>query len=71
MRGNSMGREKSMLRYKVAETTEVTDETLEAIINDWVAKGWMLENIQFAMRDASRRPAMAFLLFTRSETSAF
>jgi hypothetical protein len=62
-----MGEEKRMLRYKVAETTEVTDETLEAIINDWVAKGWTLESIQFAMRDASRRPAMAFILFTRSD----
>jgi hypothetical protein len=56
-----------MLRYKVAETTEVTDESLEAIINDWVGKGWNLESIQFAMRDASRRPAMAFILFTRTE----
>jgi hypothetical protein len=56
-----------MLLYKVAETTEVTDEALEAIINDWVAKGWSLESIQFAMRDASRRPAMAFILFTRSD----
>jgi hypothetical protein len=61
------GRNKSMLRYKVAETTEVTDESLEAIINDWVSKGWTLESIQFAMRDASRRPSMAFILFTRSE----
>jgi hypothetical protein len=67
MRGNSLGKEKNMLRYKVAETTEVTDEALETIINEWVAKGWTLENIQFAMRDASRRPAMAFILFTRSD----
>jgi hypothetical protein len=67
MRGNPLGREKSMLRYKVAETTEVTDEALEAIINEGVAKGWTLESIQFAMRDASRRPAMAFILFTRSD----
>jgi hypothetical protein len=67
MCGNSAERGNSMLLYKVAETTEVTDEALEAIINDWVAKGWSLESIQFAMRDASRRPAMAFILFTRSD----
>jgi hypothetical protein len=67
MRGKSTGKDKCMLRYKVAETMEVTDEALEAIINDWVGKGWTLDGIQFAMRDASRRPAMAFILFTRPE----
>jgi hypothetical protein len=67
MCGNSPEGGNSMLLYKVAETTEVTDDALEAIINDWVGKGWTLENIQFAMRDASRRPAMAFIFFTRSE----
>ena len=54
-----------MLRYKVVETSLVTDEELEKILNEWVSRGWRLEGIQFAMREASKRPAMAFVLFTR------
>jgi hypothetical protein len=56
-----------MLGYKVVETSSVTDECLEAIINEWVSKGWAFDGMQFAMRESSKRPAMAFLLFTRSE----
>jgi hypothetical protein len=59
-----------MLAYKVVETSSVTDEALEAIINEWVGKGWSLDGIQFAMRDASKRPAMAFVLFTREAPAA-
>jgi len=51
--------------YKVVEATLVTDENLERIINEWVGQGWQFDGMQFAMRDASKRPAMAFLLFTR------
>lgn len=57
-----------MIRYKVVETSQVTDESLEAILNEWTAQGWHFEGMQFAMREASRRPAMAFVLFTRAET---
>jgi len=53
--------------YKVVEVTTVTDEELERVINEWVQKGWSLNTIQFAMRDASKRPAMAFVIFTKSE----
>ena len=53
------------IRYKVVETQVVTDEVLEDLINCWVQKGWHLDGVQFAMSDASRRPAMAFILFTR------
>jgi hypothetical protein len=56
-----------MLAYKVVETSSVTDETMEKIINDWVKKGWAFDGMQFAMRESSKRPAMAFLLFTRQE----
>lgn len=56
-----------MLAYKVVETSTVTDESLEAIINDYVGQGWQFDGMQFAMRDASKRPAMAFVLFTRKE----
>ena len=55
------------LLYKVVETSDVTDECLERIINQWVAQGWGLDTIQFAMRDSSKRPAMAFIIFTNSE----
>ncbi len=54
-----------MLRYKVVELSTVTDEDLEEAINAAVKDGWSLDGIQFAMRDSSKRPAMAFILFTR------
>ena len=54
-----------MLEYKVVETSIVTDEELELIINEWVSKGWQFDGIQFSTRDSSKRPAMAFVLFTR------
>lgn len=54
-------------QYKVVETQTVTDVDLERIINEWVAQGWTLDGIQFAMRESSKRPAMAFVVFTRSE----
>jgi hypothetical protein len=54
-------------RYKVVETQTVTDDELERIINEWVAKGWTLDGVQFAMRESSKRPAMAFVVFTRAE----
>ena len=57
----------SALRWKVVEASTVTDESLETILNEWVAQGWTFEGIQFAMRESSKRPAMAFVLFTRAE----
>lgn len=54
-----------MLKYKVVELATVTDEEMEAAINSKAAEGWRLESIHFAMRDASKRPSMAFLLFTK------
>ena len=56
-----------MIEYKVAETSIVTDEQLEGIINEWVGRGWSFEGIHFVIREASRRPSMAFLLFTREK----
>lgn len=52
-------------RYKVVELTTVTDETLEQELNTWVARGWQLDSIRFAMHEGSRRPAMAFIIFVR------
>ena len=54
-----------MLTYKVIELATVTEEVIEATLNEWTAKGWRFDGMQFAMRESSRRPAMAFVLFTR------
>ena len=53
-------------RYKIVESSVVTDEALEAIVNEWVRRGWAFDGMQFAMRESSKRPAMAFLTFTRA-----
>ena len=54
------------IRYKVVETSDVTDQTLEEILNEWTAQGWRFDTMQFAMRESSKRPSMAFLTFTRT-----
>ena len=54
-----------MIEYKVVELSQVTDESIENSLNLWIKEGWTLENIYFAMRDSSKRPSMAFLLFTK------
>lgn len=51
--------------YKVVETSTVTDDELERILNEWVAQGWTFDRVQFVMREASKRPAMAFVMFSR------
>jgi hypothetical protein len=53
------------LQYKVVETSTVTDEEIESILNEWTRRGWAFDTIQFAMRESSKRPSMAFLTFTR------
>ncbi len=53
------------LEYKIVEVATVTDEELERTINHWVEQGWRYDGIQFAMRESSKRPAMAFVTFTR------
>ncbi len=57
-----------MLEYKVVELHTVTDEEMEAAINAQVRDGWSFDGVHFAMREASKRPAMAFIMFTREET---
>jgi hypothetical protein len=57
-------------RYKVVETSAVTDEELERIFNEWTQQGWKLDGVRFAMSDASRRPTMAFVTFTREDDAA-
>ena len=53
-----------MIKYKVVELSVVTDESLEDVLNQRTAEGWHFDSIQFVVREASKRPAMAFVLFT-------
>lgn len=46
----------------------MTDEEIERVVNEWTSMGWVFESLQFAMREASKRPAMAFVFFTRKMT---
>jgi len=55
--------------YKVVETSSVTEDEIERILNERVAEGWVFDGMQFAMRESSKRPSMAFLLFTRDADS--
>ena len=53
------------LTYKVVELTLVTDEEIEQTLNEWTQQGWRLDSVHFAMRDSSKRPSMAFVIFQR------
>ncbi len=53
------------LVYKFVELSIVTDETIEEVVNLWTGKGWLFEGIRFVVGEASRRPQMAFISFTR------
>ena len=57
------------LRYKFVELSTVTDDSLEECVNEWVALGWTFDGIRFVMSEASRRPTMAFVSFTRQEAA--
>ena len=54
-----------MTEYRVVEVSTVTDEELTRVLNEHVGRGWQYDGMQFAMRESSKRPAMAFVLFTR------
>ena len=56
------------LVWKVVELSSVTDLEIEEVLNEWTGQGWTLDNIQFAMRESSKRPSMAFIAFTREES---
>jgi len=56
-----------MINYKVVELATVTDMEIETVLNEKVAEGWSFDGIHFAMKDSSKRPAMAFIMFTREE----
>ena len=53
------------LVYKVVELSSVSDQEIESILNQWSSLGWSFDTMQFAMRESSRRPAMASICVTR------
>jgi len=57
-----------MIEYKVVELAVVTDESIEEALNARTAEGWHFDSVQFVIREASKRPSMAFVLFTREGT---
>jgi hypothetical protein len=59
-----------VLVYKFVELSTVTDESLETCVNEWVPQGWALEGIRFVTTEHSKRPAMAFVSFTRETAMA-
>ena len=58
-----------MIEYKIVEVTSPTDEDLTRVVNEWVQSGWSFQCFQFAMRESSKRPAMAFVVFTRESVA--
>jgi hypothetical protein len=58
----------NVTQYKVVEISTVTDEIIEQVLNQWVPQDWQFDQIQFVVREASRRPSMAFVFFTKSAT---
>ena len=56
-----------MIEYKVVELSVVTDESLENALNEWTSRNWNFDSIQFVVREASKRPSMAFVVFVREK----
>lgn len=56
--------ERRQITYKVVEVAPVTEESLQAALNERTAEGWSFESLHFVMRDGSHRPSMAYLFFT-------
>ena len=57
--------EKPSIEYKVVELQTVADDMLEQVLNEWTRKGWDFEGLHFVSNEASKRPKMAFVFFTR------
>lgn len=57
--------EHSHAPYKVVEISNVCDQEVEKELNRWTAEGYRFDSIHFVAQAGSRRPAMAFLFFSR------
>jgi len=55
----------TVMEYKVVETSTVTDEEIEKVLNHWTAKGYSFESVHFVTTESSSRPKMAFVFFTK------
>ena len=53
------------MKYRFVEVEVVTAAKLEAVVNEWVERGWQLDAIRFVVGDGERRPRMAFVSFFR------
>ncbi len=51
--------------YRVVETSTVTDDSLSRILNAETRAGWVYDGMTFVPNEASKRPRMAFIIFTR------
>lgn len=51
--------------YHIVELSVVSDDTIEIALNKNISDGWIFDSIHFVVRDASRRPSMAFIFFVR------
>ena len=51
--------------FRVKETSTVTDENLTTLINHETRAGWIYDGMTFVPNEASKRPRMAFVIFTR------
>lgn len=59
-----------LTEYKVVECMTVTDEAIETILNQWTRQGWVFDGVTFVPNEASKRPKMAFVIFTRQRDGA-
>ena len=50
--------------YKVVEVSTVTDDALTRVLNEWSRQGWVYAGMTFVPNEASKRPRMAFVIFT-------
>ncbi len=55
----------TLTEYRVVETSTVTDESLTRILNEETRQGWTFDGMTFVDNEASKRPRMAFVIFTR------
>lgn len=51
--------------YRVVETSTVTDESLTRVLNEQTRAGWVFDGMTFVPNEASKRPKMAFVIFTK------
>lgn len=58
-----------LTEYRVVETSTVTDENLTVILNRETRAGWTLDGIHFVPHEGSKRPRMAFVVFTQERES--